>query len=142
MVVKHTMARIGPSHLNRRPTGDDGETSCNGVQVYMKAGETVGEAYARQLKQAASKPKPVAKPVVVDPRLTELRKLQGEVANAERRLAMREAEEKRLAPLRKEHAELKAEHARLQQQLAERDKPRKGVRFSQGGFNAFKKPAA
>jgi len=86
-----------------------------------------------QKPKPIAKPATVAKPVAVDPRLTELRRLEAQ--NAELR---------RCIPLAAEYAQLKAEHARLQQRLDERTKPRKGVRFSQGGFNVGKgnRPAA
>lgn len=88
---------------------------------------------AKPWQKPATASKPVAKPVAVDPRLTELRRLEA-----------RNAELRRCIPLKAEHDKLKAELAQAERQLAERNKPkpRKGIRFSQGGFNVGRKPAA
>lgn len=119
-------------HFNRRPTEEDGATYWHGTRIYPQPGETVGDAYQRQMKQDAAKNAEAAK-------FAELRRMEGEVAKAKEAVAAKES----LATLAQERDALKT-------QLAERNKPkpRKGIRFGQG-FNAFKpttkpttKPAA
>lgn len=85
-------------------------------------------------KQLASKPKPAAKPVpAVDPRVTELKRMEARVA-----------EMKRCVPMAEELRELQAERDALKTQLAAKATSRKGfaskLRFAQP-FRVGRKPA-
>jgi hypothetical protein len=84
-------------------------------------------------KPVAATPKPVAKPApVVDPRIAELKRHEGEVAKLQRCVA-----------LKAEHDRLAKERDALQSQLAARNAPKlrgmaSKLKFGGEKFNAFK----
>lgn len=141
VVQNYTMAagthRAAP---HRQRFEEDGGMFWDGVRVYPRVGENFGDAYRRQMKLAAPTAKPATKPAAkpapaVDPRVTELKRMEARVA-----------EMKRCVPMAEELRKLEAERVQLQQRLDAREKAsnRKGfaskLRFAQP-FRVGRKPA-
>jgi hypothetical protein len=90
----------------------------DGERIDYRWGEPNGDAVKRHLaKKAEPAAKPITKPApAVDPRVTELRRMEAQLAQSKRELALKE--------LKEEHDKAKAERDSLRSQLAAKSSPK------------------